>query len=86
MTNAPSLACRPVHIAAWAWLALHAAALWPHGQWALRRLADGSDDPLGIAALAALLLWLVRAAPRLRVQPQLGWLAAKRRANRGAQG
>ena len=76
MTNAPSLACRPVHIAPWAWLALHAAALWPHGQWALRRLADGSDDPLGIAALATLLLWLVRAASRLRVQPQLGWLAA----------
>ncbi len=76
MTNARCLPCRPVHIAAWAWLALHAAALWPHGQWALRRLADGSDDPLGIAAFAALLLWLVRAAPRLRVQPQLGWLAA----------
>ena len=70
------LACRPVHLAPWAWLALHAAALWPHGQWALRRLADGSDDPLGVAAVVALLLWLARAASRLRVQPQLGWLAA----------
>ena len=58
------------------WLALHAAALWPHGVWAARRLADGSDDPLGIAAAAALTLWLWRAAPTLRVQPQIGWLAA----------
>ena len=68
--------CRPVHVAPWAWLALHAAALWPHGLWAARRLADGSDDPLGIAALGALVLWLVRAAPSLRVQPRLGWLAS----------
>ena len=70
------LRCRPVHIAAWAWLALHAAALWPHGGWAARRLADGSDDPLGLAALAALSLWLARAAPALRVQPHLLWLSA----------
>ena len=72
MTNA--LPCRPVHIAAAGWLALHAAALWPHGLWAVRRWADGSDDPLGIAALAALVMWLVRAAPTLRVQPRLAWL------------
>lgn len=70
-----SLACRPVHIAAWGWLALHAAALWPHGLWAAHRLADGSDDPLGLAAIAALVLWLARATPTLRVQPQMGWLA-----------
>ena len=76
MTMTSTLPCRPVHIAAWGWLALHAAALWPHGLWVARRLADGSDDPLGIAALAALLLWLLRAAPTLRVLPQTGWLAA----------
>ena len=76
MTMIQSLPCRPVHIAAWAWLALHAAALWPHGLWAARRMADGSDDPLGIAAVASLLLWLVRAAPTLRVLPRLGWLVA----------
>jgi exosortase/archaeosortase family protein len=70
-----SLACRPVHIAVWGWLALHAAALWPHGLWAAHRLADGSDDPLGLAAIAALVLWLARATPTLRVQPQMGWLA-----------
>lgn len=74
MTIARSLPCRPVHIAAWGWIALHAAALWPHGVWAARRLADGSDDPLGLAALAALVLWLARAAPMLRVQPRLAWL------------
>lgn len=76
MTIARATACRPVYIAAWAWIALHAAALWPHGLWTARRLADGSDDPLGIAALAALLLCLARAAPTLRVQPRLAWLAA----------
>lgn len=75
MTMTQTLPCRPVHIAAGGWLALHAAALWPHGLWAARRMTDGSDDPLGIAAVAALLLWLVRAAPTLRALPQLGWLA-----------
>jgi exosortase/archaeosortase family protein len=75
MSNARLLMCPPVQVAPWAWLALHAAALWPHGHWALRRLVDGSDDPLGWAAVAALVLWLVRAAPLLRVQPRLTWLA-----------
>ncbi len=75
MSNARLLICRPVRIAPWAWLALHAAALWPHGHWALRRLLDGSDDPLAGAAVAALVLWLVRAASLLRVQPRLTWLA-----------
>jgi exosortase/archaeosortase family protein len=76
MTMVNTLACRPVRIAPWAWLALHAAALWPHALWAARRLVDGSDDPLGLAAMVALLLWLARAAPTLRVQPRLGWLGA----------
>jgi hypothetical protein len=75
MTLTHPLPCRPVHLAAWGWIALHAAALWPHGLWAARRLADGSDAPLGIAAIAALALWLVRAAPTMLVQPRLGWLA-----------
>jgi exosortase/archaeosortase family protein len=76
MSAANTLACRPVVMAPVAWLALHAAALWPHGLWAARRVADGSDDPLGVAALAALLLWLVRSQAALRVSPQLAWLAA----------
>ncbi len=76
MSLARSLPCRPVHVPAWGWIALHAAALWPHGLWAARRLADGSDDPLGLAAIATLVLWLGRAAPLLRLQPRFGWLAA----------
>ena len=76
MTMVNALPCRPVRLDAWGWIALHAAALWPHGLWAARRMLDGSDEPLGLAALAALLIWLVRAAPRLRIEPRLGWLAA----------
>jgi exosortase/archaeosortase family protein len=70
------LHCRPVWIAPIGWLALQAAALWPHGAWVARRAFDGSDDPLGLAA-ALLLAWLVwRLAPRLRPHPRLAWLAA----------
>jgi exosortase/archaeosortase family protein len=59
-----------------AWLGLQAAALWPHGRWAWQRLTDGSDDPLGLAALAVLALAVVRLADRLRPAPQPAWLAA----------
>ena len=57
------------------WLAAQALALWPAWLWMGRRLADGSDDPLGLLALAALgvLAWQQRAA--LRTAPRLGWLA-----------
>jgi exosortase/archaeosortase family protein len=58
-----------------AWLALHAAALWPHWRWAASRVVDGSDDPLGLAALAALLWWVVRMEPQLRSRPRPLWLA-----------
>lgn len=60
--------------AEWLWLALLAAALWPTWWWMAQRMADGSDDPLGLLALAALagLLWQhrlhLRAAPRLGLQ------------------
>ena len=55
-------------------LALLAAALWPTGWWMGRRMLDGSDEPLGLLALAALgmLLWHCRG--RLRAAPRLGWL------------
>jgi exosortase/archaeosortase family protein len=56
-------------------LAAFALALWPHWRWAAARLADGSDDPLGLAALAMLLAALVRFTPRLRTEPAPGWLA-----------
>ncbi|HEY0859216.1 MAG TPA: exosortase Q [Albitalea sp.] len=59
-----------------AWLALQAAALWTHWRWAAARVADGSDDPLGVAALAALLWFIARLAPDLRGSPRPGWLAA----------
>ncbi|NPC55222.1 exosortase Q [Caenimonas soli] len=57
------------------WLALLAAALWPTAWWMGQRMLDGSDEPLGALALAALalLLWVCRR--RLRAAPRLGWLA-----------
>ncbi len=69
------VACRPAYLSPLAWLGLQAAALWPHGLWMSRRVQDGSDDPLGLAALAVLALVLWRAASRLRVSPHTGWLA-----------
>jgi len=58
-----------------AWLAAQALALGPAWLWMGRRLADGSDDPLGLLALAtlAVLAWQQRRA--LRAAPRLGWLA-----------
>jgi exosortase/archaeosortase family protein len=76
MTLARTLHCAPVRVGAAGWLALHAATFWPQGLWIGRRVADGSDDPLGLAAAAALLLWLWRAKDRLRVTPRLPWLGA----------
>lgn len=57
-----------------AWLGLQAAALWPHWRWATARLADGSDDPLGLAAIGVLGFSLWRLAPRLRSAPSRAWL------------
>jgi exosortase/archaeosortase family protein len=76
MSLAQTLPCRPVTVTAEGWLAIHALALWPHGEWAARRIADGSDDPLGVAALAVLLLWLWCACESLRATPRLMWLGA----------
>lgn len=51
-------------------------ATWPQWFWMARRMADGSDDPLGVLALAALLavVWTQRRV--LRQSPGLGWLLA----------
>lgn len=56
------------------WLVLQAAALWPTWRWMGARMRDGSDDPLGLLAIAALavLVWTVRR--ELRATPRLGWL------------
>ncbi|MFT3718391.1 exosortase Q [Pseudorhodoferax sp.] len=58
-----------------AWLALQAVALLPAWSWMARRLADGSDDPLGLLAVAALALLAVHHRRALRPSPALGWLA-----------
>jgi exosortase/archaeosortase family protein len=56
-------------------LALLAAALWPTAWWMGQRMLDGSDEPLGLLALAALSVLLWRCRGRLRAAPRLGWLA-----------
>lgn len=57
------------------WLALQAAALLPTWLWMAARLRDGSDDPLGLLALAALALLVWQCRRDLRASPRLGWLA-----------
>ncbi len=60
----------------WRWLALLALALWPTWWWMGQRMADGSDDPLGLLALAALagLLWQHR--HHLSPTPRMGFQMA----------
>lgn len=58
------------------WLALQAAALWPHWRWAAARVADGSDDPLGLAALAVFGVLVARESARLTARPDTLWLVA----------
>jgi exosortase/archaeosortase family protein len=58
--------------AEWRWLALLAVALWPTWWWMGQRMVDGSDDPLGVLALAALGMLLWRHRTRLRAAPRLG--------------
>jgi exosortase/archaeosortase family protein len=76
MSMAHTSSCAPVRLGAPAWLVVHALALWPHGLWVARRMVDGSDDPLGAAALAALGTWLWFARDTLRAVPRLPWLGA----------
>lgn len=57
------------------WLALQAAALTPTWFWMAARLRDGSDDPLGLLALASLALLVWQCRSDLRASPRLGWLA-----------
>lgn len=62
--------------APWRWLTLLAVALWPTWWWLGQRMADGSDDPLGILALAAMATLLFVHRHRLRAAPRLGLQAA----------
>ena len=57
------------------WIACIVTALTPTWLWMARRLADGSDDPLGLLAIAALALIVWQQRGRLRVAPRLPWLA-----------
>lgn len=57
------------------WLGLLALALLPTWWWMARRMADGSDDPLGALALAALAVLAWQCRHQLRAAPRLGWLA-----------
>ncbi|WP_431109507.1 exosortase Q [Variovorax paradoxus] len=57
------------------WLALQFAALAPTWAWMVRRMRDGSDDPLGLLALAALAALAWQRRRELRAAPRLGWLA-----------
>lgn len=61
---------------AWGWLALQALALLPAWAWMARRQADGSDDPLGLLALAGLAVLVAQHRKHLRASPALAWLAA----------
>ena len=61
---------------AWRWLALLALALWPTWWWLGQRMADGSDDPLGLLALAALAVLLWRHRLYLSPTPRLGFQLA----------
>ena len=58
-----------------AWVALQTAALWPTWRWMAARLQDGSDDPLGWLALAALAALVLALRRDLRTAPRLPWLA-----------
>jgi exosortase/archaeosortase family protein len=59
----------------WCWPLLVALAAWPSAGWAVRRLLDDSDDPLGIVALGALMLALWHARGRFARAPRLGMMA-----------
>ena len=76
MSLAQTIACPPVRLSAPGWLALQSLVLWPHGVYLVERALDGSDDPLGLLALAALAVFVARQARELRLSPRLPWLLA----------
>lgn len=66
---------RVERISPFVWLACVAGALLPTWMWMARRMADRSDDPLGLLAITALAVLAWRCRHRLRASPDLGWLA-----------
>lgn len=75
MSAATLTACAPVRLRAGDWLALQALALWPHGAYLVERALDGSDDPLGLLALATAAGVVAWRSEALRLVPRLRWLA-----------
>lgn len=63
-------------IPSWLWVMLPAISLWPIWVWSTRRMTDGSDDPLGVLALIALIVLVLRARHRLAHTPRVGWMVA----------
>jgi len=63
-----------MRIPAWAWVALPALSLWPIWHWSARRMTDGSDDPLGVLALIALIGLVFGARRQLAQAPRLRWM------------
>lgn len=72
--RALSLAMRLDRAPALLWIGLQTVALWPTWRWMAARLGDGSDDPLGLLALAVLVTLLVALRQQLRTAPRLPWL------------
>lgn len=56
------------------WLALPIFALMPVWIWCAARVLDRSDDPLGIVALVALAVLIIRDRERFANPPRSGWL------------
>ena len=65
-----------IHLPSWMWLVAPGAALIPVWRWYLERLTDGSDDPLGIIALAALLVIVIRDRTQFSQRPRTVWLVS----------
>ena len=61
---------------AWCWLMAQMVALWPTWVWMSKRMADGSDDPLGILALAMLATTVWQFRHQLNSMPKVPYLLA----------
>lgn len=57
----------------WFWLSLPAVALLPVWRWSAARFMDGSDDPLGVIALATLALFWLRDRKTFSAPPRATW-------------
>ncbi len=65
-----------MRIAGGLWLAAVLIALWPVWSWSVSRFLDGSDEPWGVAAIAALGALLWRERESFAEEPRAIWLLA----------